>query len=197
MSIVSLPEFKVYLRNELPTVDDVDLQLALDTADRVVFDICHRGFAAAGSGSARTYVPEEDCLLGSDVLAIDDCTTVTSVVENGTTLTSGTHYLKEPVRLTDWSGAARPITQLRRLDGCWYRYRHTGTVVVTGTWGWATVPEPVKSAARVAAKDIAMHRDVNFGVVGAGDFGTVKARVAPLVYTALAPFVRHDRNGIA
>ena len=198
MSTVAIADLKVYVRNEIASADNTDLQLAADTADSIIYDVTYRLPAVASAASDRTYVPEQDCLLGADILSIDDCTTVVSVTENGTALVHNTDYVKEPVRLTDHAGVARPITQLRRLNGTWYRDRGLGTVVVNATWGWLAIPAAFSTAARVAAKDILTHRDIKFGLIGATEMGAIKARVAPLVADILYPrYVRFDRVGLA
>lgn len=193
MSYVTLAEFKTYVRNEISTSDDTDLQMVLDTADLLINDICQRSFTVSASSSARTYVPR----CGESILRIHDCTAVASVVENGTTLTVTTDYQLEPVNRTTWAGETFPYEQIRRQGGNWYTSRDTGTVIVTATWSWPTaVPAAVKLAERVIGKDVLKHRDISFGLV-ASEFGAVKARVAPLVATILAPYRRLESFGVA
>ena len=60
------------------------------------------------------------------------------------------------------------------------------------------MPAAVKEACFIVAKDIAKHRDVSFGLIGATEFGGIRARVAPLVETMLAPYARVEHTiGIA
>lgn len=195
MSYVPLEDFKLYVRSEIGAAEDADLQQALDAADLMINKMCARVFTVAGTAAARTFVPDP---LDGGILRIPDATTVTAITENGTALTVGTHYLLEPVNTTQWSGEVWPYEQIRRQNtGYWYTYNNTGTVAVTATWGWPAVPEAVKLAAKILAKDLLSYRDVKFGLVGVSDFGGVKARQASLVGEILAPYRRVEGYGIA
>lgn len=190
MSYVTLAELKTYLRNELPSADDADLQQALDSADTIINRYCGRTFTVASTASPRTYAPTG---ADRDVLRIHDATTITAVTENGTALTAATTYQTEPVQSITWTGETWPYEQLRRLEAdAWYTSGGTGTVVVTGTWGWAAVPAAVKQAAKILAKDIALHRDVRFGLVGATEFGGIRARQATIVGELLDSYRRAE-----
>lgn len=192
MSIVSVEEFKAYYRSELQG-DDVLYQSALDAADSAIQETCQRKFAVAGSASARTFAPRAL----SNVLRIHDCTTVTSVVENGTTLTVNTDHITEPVQTVSWTGETTPITQLRRLSGNWYTDRGLGTVVVTATWGWAAIPAAIKEACRILAKDIAKNRSASFGIAAITDFGPTAIRENRQVGMLIAPYRRVEGFGVA
>lgn len=192
MSIVAASDLQEYYRSEI-SGDQAFLQACLDAADEGVQDLCQRVFMVADAASARTYVPRE-C---SDVLRIHDCTSVTSVVENGTTLTAGVDFQAEPVQTLSWSGVASPVEQLRRLSGVWYSYRHTGTVVVTATWGWSAIPESIKMACRVGAKDLADARNVRLGIAAVNEFGPLRVRENPAVQRLAEKFMRTEAFGIA
>lgn len=163
MSYVGLEEFKAYVRSEIGAVDDGDLAAVLASAEDAVDDHCGRSFAVAGDGSARVYVPT-----GTDALYIHDATTITSVVDDGTTLTSGTDYQKEP--LNSLVGALSvPYYRLRRLGGSWDGDSNEATVTVTATWGWSATPERVKQATKMLAKELLEARNNKSGYVELGD----------------------------
>ena len=77
MSIVSLPTFKSYIRDEGNGLDDAILQGYIDAATSALNNACGRQFVvASGGATARSFQPR-GC---SSTLYINDCTTITSVV---------------------------------------------------------------------------------------------------------------------
>ena len=112
--------------------------------------------------SARSFRPN-----GSSFLNITDAAEITSVVENGTTLTEDTHFQAEPFdNLHEVTGAYRPYDRLTRLDANWYTNGPRPTVTVTAKWGWSSIPAVVVTAARVLTSDWLANRQVRLGVVG-------------------------------
>jgi len=146
-----------YARNERPTEDSAFIEEARLAAIQTICDGCQRYFAVASdTASARTFAPS-----GTDWLYIGDCTEVTTVVEDGTTLTVSTDYQLEPVTATNFAGLAVPYNSLRRLDRCWYTDGPRGTVVVTAKWGFASVPSRIVEAVKILTRDIVDNRDVD------------------------------------
>jgi hypothetical protein len=192
VAYVLLDDFKEYIRDQV-SVDDAISQAALSAAEVMVNDFCQRDFTVASSSSARSYTPGA---FGSQILRIHDCTAITSVVENGTTL-SASAYQSEPLNQVSWSGLARPIEQLRRVGSYWFHYDSRLTVVVTATWGWTATPSPVVESTKIIAKDILQQRNNNSGVAGFGEFGAVRVRMNPIALDLLAPLRRAEAFGLA
>jgi len=190
---VLLTTFKDYARNELGTADDTAIQAALDAAHYAAYEYCGRSLEPAGASSARTFVP-----IAYDLLRINDCTSVTTVVNNGSTVVS-TDYQTEPIGGRGSSQAARPITQLRLINGgAWYIDGGKATVSVTAAWGFAAaMPAAGIEAIKVLAKDILHQRDNRSGVAGFGEFGSVRVRQNPYVAMLLDPLRRVEAFGIA
>lgn len=189
-TIVLLPEFTDYARDQVGAVDEGFKQAALDAAESMIQEHCNRAFFVASSSSARSYTPNG----WSEVLRIHDCTQITSVVDDGNTITS---YQPEPLNGLSWSGEARPYEQLRRTsEGVWTWDDGTATVVVTAKWGWAAIPSAVVEAVKITAKDILQQRNNNSGVAGFGDFGAVRVRLNPFVLQLLAPYRRLESYGM-
>lgn len=191
MAIVTLSTFKDYARNELGTADDTAIQAALDAAHYSVYDYCGRSFEVAGAASARSFVP-----LSWDVLVINDCTSITSVVNDGSTVVSG-DYQAEPVGGRSVATATVPFTRLRLLTGRWAVDDGRASVTVTAAWGWAAAPAPAVEAVKIMAKDVLQQRDTRNGVAGFGDFGSIRVRQNPYVAMLLDPLRRGDAWGIA
>tara|TARA_R110000868_G_scaffold398245_1_gene671295 strand:+ start:542 stop:1126 length:585 start_codon:yes stop_codon:yes gene_type:complete len=194
MAIATLANFKVFARVETASVDDTFLQYALDAAESAVRSMTGRYLAVAGSATARSFVPS-----GVSALRIDDCTSVTSIVDDGTTLVDGTDYQLEPVNGVNSGGESVPYTTARRLGGVWATSTDgEATVVVTAAWGWSAIPSWAVSAVLILARDIVQARDQVGGVAGFGEFGAVRVRENPMVAAILAPHKRGDRAwGIA
>lgn len=192
---VTVESMKGYLRNEKPTEDDPFYEAAIDTAEQA-FDIaCGRRFFVASTATARVFRPHPR----STRLGIDDCTTVTSVVENGVTV-SASDYQLEPLNGLSSAGAVVPYTDIRRKAGVhWYTYYDEATVTVTATWGWAAIPAPVVEACKVLTKAVLDGRDlVANGVAGIGPDGSViTERDAKIVKSAIADYRRGETVMIA
>lgn len=191
MSILTAEAVEGYYRSEI-TADRGLIDAACLAADQGIFEICQRKFAVAGSAAARSYAPR----VCSRVLRVHDCTSVTSVVENGVTLTANTDYVCEPVQQVSWSGETRPFEQIRRRSGYWHTDDGLATVTVTAPWGWSAIPAPITQAAYVAVKDILDARETRFGIADISQFGPLRVRQNPMVQQLCAPYRRVEAFGI-
>jgi hypothetical protein len=192
MALPTLTEFKAYLGTDL-SANDTYNQDVLDAAVSTVEHYCARPFAVAGAATARVYVPQ------GSIVRFHDCTTVTSIAVNGSTVAT-TSYQLEPLNALSWSGQARPYEQARRIDGvCWYvgpYYYGNATVTVTATWGWTAIPDEVKQATLILGKDIAKNRDVAFGIAAFTEYAAIRVRENSTVAALLADFRRDETLGI-
>lgn len=166
---------------------------ALDAATAVIDSKCGRTFTATNAGVVRYFVPS-----GGDTLLIDDVTTVTEVKvdddANGTyetTLTTNDYELNQwgHYQSTTW-----PYSYIVRLDDSWPTPSWTGRrrlVKITGTWGWASVPVPVKQACIILAARYLQRGNAALGVQGVSDFGPFTIRSTdPDVDALLTPYVK-------
>lgn len=192
---VSVSTFKDYARVETQTADDTEIEAALNAAEQQLDIACQRRFqVAAAPATARLYAPQT-----STVLRIHDATTITAVVNNGTTVSSGDYQL-EPVNGLTWAGESVPYQQIRLLGtGQWDFGNWDGkaTISVTATWGWAAIPAPIVEACKVLAKDILGNRDVRFGLVAVTEAAGISARTNPIVRSAVDQYRRVEAMGIA
>jgi hypothetical protein len=171
---------------------DAVIQAAIDAAELNINSYASRKFVVAGSATARTYAPDDAC-----VLRIHDCTTVTAVTNDGAAVTAGTSgYQAEPFTVT-WAGEQFPYDQLRLLAGYWVRDRGRATVSVTATWGWAALPTAYTEASKILAADILDQKDIRNGVVGFTEYAAVRVRTNPVVRSLLTPYRRVEAFGIA
>jgi hypothetical protein len=187
---LTVEQVKAYHRNEIPTADDDFIESACDAAEMFLDASCARRFEVAGTAAARVFTPDDLC-----VLRIHDCTSVTSITNNGSAVTD---YQLEPLNGLTWSGETVPYDQVRLLSGFWWMYQREATVSVTATWGWSAIPARITQAALIIAKEIIVNRDeVKLGLVGFSDVGGVVARTNPIVAETIAHYRRVESFGIA
>lgn len=161
------------------------IEAAILAAERAIDNELGRPMIVATTASARSYAPDA----ASDLLWIDDCTTITSITEDGTAVSSD-DWQAEPLNNLTSAGETVPYYKVRRLDGDWYSNRRKATVTVTATWGWAAIPYEVVEACKTLAKDILLNRDARFGLAGITDAGGVGMRENPVVRSMLSHYRR-------
>ena len=183
--------FKTYLRSEL-TLEDTAYDAAINAAELWLDNKCQRRFEVASSTTARVFSP-----LSGQVLIIHDCTAITTVVDNGTTLVTGTDYQPEPLNAITAAGDPSPYYRLRRLNGYWYSWNSKATVTVTATWGWAAIPLSIVEACKIVAKDFFEQRDVTHGILGFSEAGGIGTRENRLVQDAVNQYRHPNTIGIA
>ena len=179
----SLNDLKTALRIS-DGVDDSLLEVALESASRLVDEYTMRSFYNAGTAT-RVFVPSDD-----DWVAIDDAVSISSIAVS--TLLNKTFdqtwstndYQLEPLNgvvdgLTGW-----PITRIRAVGVYEFPYDEDdeiATVQVTGVWGWSAVPIAVKQATIIQAMRIFKRLDSPLGVISSPDTGyfRVSSRIDP------------------
>lgn len=193
---LTVASLKLWMRSEITTADDTFLDAAIQDAETALDNACGRRFEIASSSTARVYIPT-----GTNLLYIHDCTAIASVVDNGSTLTSGTDYQKEPLNGINDAGAVVPYYSLRRLLTKWYDFLGgQATITVTATWGWAAIPPQILEACKIIAKDIFNQRlsEVGFGLVGITETaGGVGTRENAIVLKAIRDYAHPNSIGVA
>lgn len=174
---ITVEELKGWTRNEIPTDDDEWIEDALSAAEQWLDNECGRRFeVATGTPASRVFVPS-----GSPLLPIDDCVSVTSVTENGATVTSGAYQL-EPLNGRGVAGEVIPYSSIRRLyDIDWCADHGRATVSISADWGWTTIPALVRESCKIIAKDLLGNRRMQFGLVAVTDVSGIAARAHPTV----------------
>ena len=179
---LTVEALKDYCRNELPTVDDAEFDVAIDAAVSAVAGELNRSLAVASdTPSTRVFRPK----YGRRLLFIDDCVAVSSITENGSVLTVSTDYALEPLNGLDSAGEVVPYSQVRRFNTCWYTDDDKATVSISARWGWASIPAQLVTAVKIVAKDVLGNRDVKFGIVAVTDAAVFAARTNPTVRVAV------------
>lgn len=183
-------ELKKTLNLTGTTYGDQDISLALNAATQAINNHTGRSFKLGSPGESRTYRP-----VSADYLLIDDVTAVTAVQSGTTALALTTDYTLEPVRV---ARPGPPYDVLRAAPiiggfGAFGQAHSWGTVTVTGTYGWPTVPHPIKQAAMIlASRYLQRSRSAPFAILTFGDGGEAArlTRSDPDVAMLLSPYTR-------
>lgn len=189
---LTVANFKTYLRSEL-TLEDTLYDNAINAGELWIDGKLGRKMIVASATTARTFRP----LGNSRTLVINDCTAVTSVVENGSTLVSGTAYELEPLNGLSDAGEVWPYYKLVKPYNVWFSTNNLASVVVTATWGWAAIPQMVYEACAIVAKDYFEQRDVSHGIIGVSDVGGVGTRENRLVRDMITKYRHPNSWGLA
>ncbi len=177
---------------DIDTTDETTLALAVTAASRLIDSMTGRNFGVTTS-AARYFSP-----IDSYCVPINDAATVTAVATDDgfnatyTTTWATTDWQAQPVGgigpsgLTGW-----PLTRIVAISGRTFNptpYRPP-YVKVTGTWGWAAVPDDVEMACLMLASEMfKAAREAPFGSAGLADFGPVTIRGNRRVNDLLAPY---------
>ncbi len=158
------------------------IELVLDAASRAIDDWCQRHFWQDGTIAS----PVARVFAACDTRAVDlgpfnDLTALVVPVVETDAAGDGTFE-------TVWAATDIELLPLNRPDGRPYREilavgsnrfpvatsGRTGRVRVTGVWGWAAVPGPVKTACLIKAARLLTRMQSPNGIAGVGDFGPIR-----------------------
>lgn len=168
----SLAEVKNALRIA-DTTDDALLELAVESASRLIDGYCNRAFYS--TAGTRVFVPVDPSLA-----YVDDIAAVTSIKTSSDAdglfdvTWSASDYQLEPVNGIS-GGLAQPYTRVRAVGG--YVFPMSGgeaTLQVTATFGWSAVPSAVRQACVIQSSRIFKRLDSPLGVAGFGDMGAIR-----------------------
>ena len=179
----SLAEIKASARIT-DNVDDTLLELAVESASRMVDSYTQRYFYNAGTAT-RLFAPQD-----SYVAEIDDLITLTTLQTSdgddfGTTWAAKDYQL-EPLNGNVDGLTGHPTTRIRAVDDFIFNVLDgEATVRVVGVWGWSAVPTAVKQATVIQAARIFKRNDSPLGIAGFGEMGAIRVGVQ------LDPDVKH------
>lgn len=186
----SLNQIKAALRIT-DAVDDGLLEMAVESASRMIDSECDRNFFSASA--TRDFVPSDPYTVDTD-----DLTAITSVKidDQGdrtfliTLQTSD--YQTEPVNQRV-SGNAFPIYRLRMIgDYLLPIWGQQATVRIQGTYGFTPVPTQITQATVIQAGRIFKRLDSLLGFAGFSDMGVARVgRVDPDVAAMIRPFKKY------
>jgi hypothetical protein len=178
------------------TYADADIDRAITAASRGIDQACNRRFYPdADNTHIRYFTPKDHLTLGiGDLISLN--TFQTDMAGTGsfsTTWTLNTDFTLEPMNALE-EGFGQPYNRIRilpRMTALRF-YGWPREAKVTGQWGWAAVPEPVKQATGLlAGRLLKRAREAPFGVVNLGFEGEAAriARSDPDVAFLLGPYM--------
>lgn len=179
----SLNDLKIALRIE-DGVDDSLLEIALESASRLIDEYTMRSFYNAGTAT-RLFVPNDDyCAAIDDAISISSIAVSTLLNKTYDQTWTSAEYQLEPLNNVVDGLSGWPYTRIRAI-GVWeFPYDEDdeiATVQVTGVWGWSAVPTAVKQATIIQAMRIFKRLDSPLGVISSPDTGyfRVSSRIDP------------------
>lgn len=170
----TLAEVKAALRIT-DSIDDSLLEQAVNSASRMIDQYCNRYFYSTAPNEVRYFKANDafNCW-------IDDCQTITSLKTASTNPVSydvtwsNTDYQTIPAN-TYANGAYQPITGLVAVKNYFFpTWLDINLVQVTGTFGWASVPDPIKLACIIQASRLFKRLESPLGVAGVSDLGIIR-----------------------
>lgn len=169
----TLAETKAALRIT-DTIDDSLLEMAIESASRLIDAYCARSFYNAGT-AARYFVADTDWLTNiDDAVSITQVATDTSADGDFDIIWQATDYQLEPLN-GRVDGLAVPYNAIRAIDSYTFPiWGGEGLVKVTGTWGWSAVPTAIKQATIIQASRIFKRLDSPLGVLSSPDLGFIR-----------------------
>lgn len=177
------------------STDDGRIELAINTASRMIEAACNRRFYQDASVSARTYVATNYTLT-----LTDDISTSTGLIvktDPGATGTfsdtwTASDYQLEPLNgIID--GQVWPYTQIRAIKSLTFPFDYGQALVqVTARWGWAAVPDPIKQAGVIQSIAIFKAAEAPFGALGLAETGILRIRTGlhPTAEALIMPYRR-------
>lgn len=169
----TLAEVKAALRIT-DTIDDSLLEMAIESASRLVDGYANRSFYNAGTAS-RFFVADNEFLTN-----IDDAVSITEVASDSSA--DGTYdivwqsddYQLEPLN-GRVDGLTWPYNAIRAIgDYTFPIWGGEGLVKVTGVWGFSAVPISIKQATIIQASRIFKRLDSPLGVLSSPDLGFIR-----------------------
>lgn len=185
----TLAEVKAALRIN-DTVDDALLEMAIESASRLIDGYTSRSFYNAGTAT-RSFVAQTDYVTPlDDAISISEIKTSSKVDGIYDITWAETDYQTEPLN-GRIDGLSWPINAIRAIDR--YLFPIVGgeaTVKVTGVWGWSAVPIAVKQATIIQASRIFKRLDSPLGVLSSPDLGFIRvgSRLDPDVAQLVDPY---------
>lgn len=169
----TLAEVKSALRIT-DNIDDSLLEMAIESASRLVDAYCARSFYNAGTAS-RYFVADTDWLT-----YIDDAITITEIATDASA--DGTYdvvwqaddYQLEPLN-GRVDGLVWPYNAIRAIgDYTFPIWGGEALVKVTATWGFSAIPTAIKQATIIQASRIFKRLDSPLGVLSSPDLGFIR-----------------------
>ena len=155
------------------SVDDTLLEMAIESASRLIDGYTYRYFYNAGT-AVRNFAAEDSYLVNiDDLVSISELKTTDEIGSEYTTW-NATDYQLQPVNGKQ-DGLNIPYTSILAVDDKLFNTLGSQALVrITGVWGWSAVPIAVTQATIIQSSRIYKRLDSPLGVAGFGDLGAIR-----------------------
>ena len=155
------------------SVDDSLLEMAIESASRLIDGYTYRYFYNAGT-AVRNFAAEDSYLVNiDDLVSISELKTTDEIGSDYTTW-NATDYQLQPVNGRQ-DGLNIPYTSILAVDDKLFNTLGSQALVrITGVWGWSAVPIAVTQATIIQSSRIYKRLDSPLGVAGFGDLGAIR-----------------------
>ena len=155
------------------SVDDSLLEMAVESASRLIDGYAYRYFYNAGTAT-RDFVAEDSYLtIIDDLISISELKTTDEIGSDYVTWSADDYQLRPVNGKID--GLSVPYTSILSTDDLLFNIKGQQALVrVTGVWGWSAVPIAIKQACVIQASRIYKRLDSPLGIAGFGDLGAIR-----------------------
>jgi hypothetical protein len=177
------------------TLDSTLMQNAILAASRTVEGATGRHFYQ--HTAAQYFFPDSFWIVSLDDMDLATTTGLSVHVDTGFAATYAeervfnTDFICEPLNQSTYGVEGWPFTSLRAINGRTWFLRYTDfqqyTVKVVGTWGWPSIPNPVKVATTIIAAYLYKRPEAFFGTTGMPELGMMRVQ-QPDVSVLLQPY---------
>jgi hypothetical protein len=168
----TLSETKAALRIT-DSVDDSLLEMAIESASRLIDGYTYRYFYNAGTAT-RDFVASDSYLtIIDDLISLSELKTTDEIGSEYVTWGSADYQLRPVNGKQD--GLNVPYTSILSTDDLLFNILGEQALVrVTGVWGWTAVPIAIKQATVIQSSRIYKRLDSPLGIAGFGDLGAIR-----------------------
>jgi hypothetical protein len=170
----SLADVKAALRIQ-DTLDDSLIESSINSASRMIDQYCNRYFYSGSPGEVRYYQANDGF-----VCWIDDAQAITEIKTSSTdplifdTTWQAGDYQLQPIN-SRANGSYSPYNYIVATDNYLFPvWAEIALVKVTGTFGFASVPDSINFAAIIQASRLFKRLESPLGVAGVSDMGIMR-----------------------
>jgi hypothetical protein len=155
------------------SVDDSLLEMAIESASRLIDGYTYRYFYNAGTAT-RDFVASDSYLtIIDDLISLSELKTTDEIGSDYVTWSANDYQLRPVNGKQD--GLNTPYTSILSTDDLLFNVLGEQALVrVTGVWGWSAVPIAVTQATIIQSSRIYKRLDSPLGVAGFGDLGAIR-----------------------
>ena len=158
--------------------DDALLEMAVESASRLIDAYCGRNFILAGTAT-RYYNTENPYVVQIDdarsIVEVQTSTGLDGVYDTTWTLGTGGLGDAQPEPINDYlGGIVWPFTRIRAIGDYTFPTGAENTIKVTAVYGWPNIPVTVTQATILQSSRLFARLQSPLGIAGFGELGAVR-----------------------